>query len=475
MLFNSYEFVFIFLPLAVLGYQILNYFGYNTVMKVFLILISVGFYGFYNKTYVILLIGTILLNYFFSIFNKHLANRFEKKIVLIIGIIFNLFVLLYFKYYNFFVENINVIWKTSFDLHYVIMPLGISYVTFQQISYLVDCYNEKISEYSFLEYCVYVTFFPKISQGPIALANDFLPQLRYKTYYHVNWENISMGLYFFSVGLLKKVVLADTFGKAVTWGWSTNTITSVDAIIVMLSYTFQLYLDFSGYCDMASGIARMFNITLPLNFNAPYRATSVIDFWKRWHITLTKFLREYIYFPLGGSRKGKIRTYINILVIYLISGFWHGANWTFILWGVIHGTASILNRIFQKSWERCWIGLRWGITFIFINLSWIFFRADSVKAAIRMIENIVRFDTLTVSDELKNCFSFIENNAIHSDLAGVIMWIFLIGTLIGVLKIKPCLSKQFSPSLFRMLETVVFFSISVCSMAGVSTFLYFGF
>lgn len=369
MLFNSYVFILLFLPLTLLGYFGLNHFQKYRIANIWLILMSLWFYGYFNPKYLILIGGSILVNYSISKAINNSNNASAQRGLLTAGIIINLASIFYFKYFDFFIQNVNILFQQSFELQNIVLPLGISFFTFQQISYLVDSYRGETKEYSFLEYALFVSFFPQLVAGPIVLHNEMIPQFRDPARRRANAENFGKGIYIFAIGLFKKILIADTFGKAVAWGFSSvSELTSLEAFLVSLSYTFQLYFDFSGYCDMAIGIGNMFNVQLPINFNSPYKAVSIIDFWDRWHTSLTRFLRQYVYFPLGGSRKGKLRTYVNIMIVFLISGLWHGANWTFVLWGGIHGTANCLNRFGKKIWNKLGIVTQWVLTFMFVNL-----------------------------------------------------------------------------------------------------------
>ncbi len=272
----------------------------------------------------------------------------------------NIAVIFYFKYYDFFLENVNILFNRSFELKNIVLPLGISFFTFQQVSYLVDSYKGETKDYAFDEYMLFVSYFPQLIAGPIVLHGEVIPQFRSRKRRKFIPQNFSKGMYIFALGLFKKIILADTLGTAVTYGFGTiDTPGSLEALIVSVSYTFQLYFDFSGYCDMAIGIGSMFNIELPQNYNSPYKATSITEFWDRWHMSLTRFLKSYIYIPLGGNRKGKLRTYLNIMIVYLASGIWHGANWTFVLWGRLQGLFSCLNRVFKNTWKK-WGKLRNG-------------------------------------------------------------------------------------------------------------------
>ena len=312
----------------------------------FLIGMSLWFYGYNNVYYLAILVVSVLSNY--GIVTLMSRTKVEKKRLLLLwtGILLNIGILLYFKYYDFFIENINLCLKSSLPLLRLALPLGISFYTFQQVSYVIDAYRGDCKDYTFLEYAAYVTYFPQLVAGPIVYHSELIPQFRDLSKKKLCFTNISKGLYAFSLGLAKKVLIADTFSKVVTIGYgNVNELNTTSAVLVMICYSLQIYFDFSGYCDMAYGMAYMMNIKLPVNFNSPYKAVSLSDFWDRWHMTLTRFFTKYIYIPLGGNRKGNARTRLNILIVYLVSGFWHGANWTFILWGILHGIVSVFERI----------------------------------------------------------------------------------------------------------------------------------
>lgn len=387
MLFNSYIFIFAFLPVTLIGYFMIKKYEEDNLSRLFLLLMSLIFYGYFNKKYLIIISVSIIVNYSISIKIIKEYNSITKKIIMIIGIIFNLGLIFYFKYYDFFIENMNYIFNSSIVLKKIVLPLGISFFTFQQVSFIVDSYKGEAKGYSFLEYAVFVTFFPQLIAGPIVTHDEMIIQFRNPANNRFKNENFACGIYVFSVGIFKKVIIADTFGKAVNWGYGTiDTLTTLETLIVILSYTLQIYYDFSGYCDMASGISRMFNIELPINFNSPYKARTITEFWDRWHITLTRFLRKYVYFPLGGSKTGN--TYRNILIVFLISGIWHGANWTFIIWGLLHGIANVLTRKFNKYIDKMGKYISWFFTFVFINATWVIFRASSFSEAVNIFKRI---------------------------------------------------------------------------------------
>lgn len=401
MLFNSYSFIFLFFPIVLIIFFIIGRWGHDRAAIAWLIIASLFFYGWFNAAYLVLILGSVFFNYVLGmvLFRRSVS----RKILLIFGITVNSLVLVYFKYCNFFIENINSIVGSQFHFNYIILPLAISFFTFQQIAYLVDIYRGKAEQCSFLNYCLFITFFPKLIAGPIVRYKEFVPQLSESTLYRFNSEKLSVGLTIFFVGLFKKVVIADgvaVYADRVFFAAAGgNVITFFEAWGGALSYTFQLYFDFSGYTDMAIGLGGMFGILIPMNFYSPYKAVNIIDFWQRWHITLSRFLRDYLYIPLGGNRKGAIRQYINLMITMLIGGLWHGAGWTFVAWGALHGLFLIINhawRTFRKSFgqdtnrsTRLGRGLSQIITFAVVAIAWVFFRADSFDSGTGIIQGMI--------------------------------------------------------------------------------------
>lgn len=486
MLFNSYIFIFLFLPITLLGYYVLNHFNCR-ISNLFLIGMSLWFYGYFNPSYLLIICSSILGNYLLSKGMEHYEQDHKtKKLILILGICANIAVIFYFKYFDFFLENINALFQLSFELKHILLPLGISFFTFQQVSYLVDSYRGETKGYTFDEYALFVSYFPQLVAGPIVLHHEMIPQFRDSEKRLFMPQNFSKGLFIFALGLFKKVMIADTFGRAVSYGFdSIEILSSLEALLVSVSYTFQLYFDFSGYCDMAIGIGYLFNFELPQNFNSPYKAASITEFWDRWHMTLTRFLRTYIYIPLGGNRKGKLRTYINIMIVYLVSGLWHGANWTFILWGTLHGLLNCLNRLFQKSWNKLAYVIKWAVTFMAVNILWILFRADDIASAGLFLSRLFHFSDFHISEELYNCynlieFTFLEQKIPHLSffprhIPGFHLWLFILGGFLIVLFGKNSKELKFKPNVFTSVMTAVFLVWSIVSLAGISTFLYFNF
>lgn len=347
---------------------------------------SLWFYAYFNIKYLPIIVGSILVNYILYCLMERVSGR---KAVMAAGVLLNLSVLFYYKYYDFFAENINTVFGTDMLLNHVLLPLGISFFTFQQIGFLVDTYRGEAKGYAFLDYALFVTFFPQLIAGPIVTHKEMIPQFQDISVKKFNWDNFSAGIYGFVLGMTKKVLVADTFGAAVDWAFSNvDRLNGLAALLVMLSYMIQLYFDFSGYCDMARGIGKMFNVEIPVNFNSPYKAVDLVDFWKRWHITLSRFFTQYVYIPLGGSRKGRVRTYFNIFMIYFVSGIWHGAGWTYIIWGSLHASVYVINRIFQDKIRKIPHVITWLGTMTFFLLSLIFFRSESVSQAVLFLERL---------------------------------------------------------------------------------------
>ena len=405
MVFNSYLFILAFLPILLIAY-----FGANKIGprwgKFALIAGSALFYGYANLKALMLLAASVAVNYAFARLIQH-GRR--KKALLFLPVAVNAGLLLALKYANFAISNVNALLGAQIPLRNWILPVGISFFTFQQIAYLVSVQREEIRDCALMDYLAYILYFPKLLMGPLAEPTDFIEQLNDPERKKLNWEHLAEGIKMFSFGLFKKMVLADTFAAAVSWGFArAETATSMELILTMLSYTFEIYFDFSGYSDMAIGVSRMLNIELAMNFDSPYKALSIRDFWKRWHISLTKFLTKYIYIPLGGSRKGRAMTCLNTMIVFLISGLWHGANWTFLLWGALHGLLSILDRLFEKKESKLMETVRWTGTFACVNALWLLFRAPSVGAWFQMLKRILKFQSTAIGDGLIAAFELPE-------------------------------------------------------------------
>ncbi|MBC2736703.1 MAG: MBOAT family protein [Desulfobacteraceae bacterium] len=416
MLFNSTEFIFYFLPIVLSGFFLIGKLELYRLSVLWLIAASLFFYGWWNPAYLILIIFSISFNFAVGLLIK--KKHSKSTLYLICGILINLSLVGYFKYANFFVDNINHITGSYYHLNTIILPLGISFFTFQQIAYIVDVYKGKVVEHNFYNYALFVSFFPQLVAGPIVHHKELLPQFNIRTNFKIDLNNIGFGLTYFFIGLFKKIILADTLAlyatPVFTNAESGELITFFVAWSGAIAYTFQLYFDFSGYSDMAIGIAKLFNINLPLNFFSPYKSFNVIEFWNRWHITLSRFLREYVYIPLGGNRKGNIRRYLNLLITMFLCGLWHGAGWTFIIWGILHGFLLLINHFWRYTRKTFWLMNRESIyvgrsfsrfiTFNAVLILWVLFRANSFESAKNILQGMMGKNGFVLPAQILNIF-----------------------------------------------------------------------
>jgi alginate O-acetyltransferase complex protein AlgI len=404
MLFNSHLFIFLFLPIALLGFHLFARRVGARASRVWLIVASLCFYGWWNPVYLPLIGGSLLGNYVIGVRLARRADRGERRRALLaLGVSANLALLGWFKYANFFVDNLNLMVGGQFGLHPIVLPLAISFFTFQQIAYLVDAHRQGGAR-DLLDYALFVTFFPQLIAGPIVHHREMLPQFAEAGASGVRRANIEAGLTIFAIGLFKKVVLADRIAVHATPVFEAaalgQTPDGAAAGAAALAYTFQLYFDFSGYSDMAVGLGRMFGIRLPINFDSPYQAESLIDFWRRWHITLSRFLRDYLYIPLGGNQKGVPRRYANLFITMLLGGLWHGAGWTFLIWGALHGVYLLLNHALRALRPppqavngrpaRGFVAqtaARLGVL-LAVLVAWVFFRSADLATALRMLDGM---------------------------------------------------------------------------------------
>lgn len=416
MLFNSFEFVFLFLPITLIGFYWLGRQRKSIKHQLpiwWLIFASLIFYGRWNPLNLPLLIFSIVINYYLGyLLGNSLKRVTAKKTILGLGIIFNLGLICYFKYSYFIVNNVSQVVGGRLDWPSLVIPLAISFFTFQQLAYLVDAYKGETKEYDIRKYMLFVCFFPQLIAGPIVHHREILPQFETASIYKFSQKTLSIGLTVFIAGLFKKVILADRIAEYSNLAFAAASqgidLTFSEAWVGALGYTLQLYFDFSGYSDMAIGAAYMFGIRLPLNFNSPYKAISIVDFWRRWHITLSHFLRDYLYIPLGGSRKGELRRYTNLFITMLLGGLWHGAGWTFIFWGGLHGFYLVINHLYRSLRMKLghnlkndsWLlrGAGWSATFIAVVISWVFFKANSFEIATSILSSMFGFNGIELPE-----------------------------------------------------------------------------
>ena len=482
MLLNSHIFILLFFPFLVLAYFLCNKLDI-LAGKIILVIGSLIFYAYADWHMLFFLLPSVLCNYLFTYLISHAKWR---KIFLAVPVIVNVGLLLFFKYTNFVITNFNLLWKTEYELLQLLVPLGISFITFQQIAYLVTVYRGELERADVMDYLVYILYFPKLLMGPLAEPVDFIAQLNNPDTKKVNSDHMAQGLKMFSFGLFKKALLADTFAGAFAWGLENiDALTSMDCVLVMLAYTFEIYFDFSGYSDMAIGISRMLNITLPMNFDSPYKAVSIRDFWKRWHISLTKFFTKYLYIPLGGSRKGKIFTYVNTMIVFIVSGIWHGAGWAFILWGGGHGILSVFDRVFENVENKIIRPVRWFNTFLLVNILWLLFGLNSPGQWMQMLRNMFSFQDLTLSTGLADAFAipealFISSvlYTIHMSVYGIFglwMMIFLIVAFGICLLTENNYRKMSKISAGNMILAAIVLVWGILCLSTNSEFIYSGF
>ena len=524
MLFNSYIFIFLFLPLCLAGFYILQN-RQATLAKVWLTCFSLWFYGYFNQSYLLIMVCSILGNYLIHYFiAKQVGKKQISKKIMISGVILNLLVLFYFKYFDFFLENVNSLFGSSFPLKNILLPLGISFFTFQQISFLVDTYRGELKNVSFIDYALFVSFFPQLIAGPIVVHEEMIPQFNRigndSRSREEKLEIFAKGVYVFVLGLAKKVLIADTFGVAVDLAYSNvNAINGLESLITILFYSLQLYFDFSGYCDMAKGIAGMFGMRIANNFNSPYKASNIVEFWKRWHITLSRFFTKNIYIPLGGNRRGEGRMYLNYLIVFFLSGLWHGAGWNFILWGMMHGTWSVTTKWWLNCKKRTGV-IKKGLaivnvrsketadsdgiqnnkkcyktkvlkavscilTFVYVSIAWVYFRAFSVRQANILLMNVFNKPWALPGSGFTDAFNLGEFWYILKILKIATLpyaeyYIMVIFSVVAIVitffgKNIDELAAKFKPTVFNAALTAVLFIWCVVSLSGVSTFLYFNF
>lgn len=487
MLFNSYKYFAVFLPVTVIVYFLLNRRRATKAATAWLVLASLFFYSWWNVKYLALILASILVNFGTgSALAKRGAARHKeptRRAVLIAGILFNVTLLGYYKYVDFFIANITALTGVDLALQKIVLPLGISFFTFTQIAYLVDTYKEAAREYDFLNYALFVTFFPHLLAGPIIHHKEMMPQFASVRNKLPHYRNIALGLFLFCIGIFKKVIIADELAPVANVGFDgTNALTLVEAWVTSLSYTLQLYFDFSAYTDMALGAALLFNIKLPVNFNSPYKALDIADFWRRWHMTLSRFLRDYIYIPLGGNRRGDLRTYQNLMATFLIGGLWHGASWTFVFWGFLHGIATAIHRYWSRFNIKMPRLLAWFITFNFVNVAWVFFRARSWKNAVKVLRGMAGLNGVMLSEGASKKLGMLGQygitfgqfffTSIHQNIWFVV--IVLTGLCV-IIRNTNEMAKEFRPTKALLFLSAGMAVYAMLNMHKMSEFLYFNF
>ena len=505
--------------MVLLAFWLSNHLKLPSIQRLVLLAGSIIFYAWWNIYYLALLGGSILFNY---VLGRAISNQVvNSQKPLWFGIAVNLLALGYFKYANFFVDQINHAFSVSIPNAEILLPLAISFFTFQQIAYLVDCYRGNAKTSGLMTYALFVSFFPQLIAGPIVRSREMIPQLdKFGESMHGFFHHLGPGITIFLIGLFKKVYLADSLAVYATPIFTAAdqgaTVTFFEAWIGALAYTFQLYFDFSGYSDMAIGLARMFGLRLPVNFYSPYKARSIISFWRCWHITLSRFLKEYLYIPLGGNRRGTANQARNILITMLLGGLWHGAGWTFVIWGGLHGIYILINHGWTRIRTTIFPGitesnkayglLAGAVTFIAIVSAWVIFRAHTIEGAMHLLSSMYGLNGLsfpvdyaTMAPWLSSTFGWLgltfEGNQIIWELSKVELFALLClsavitfalpnsAQIFALLEHRPDRSDKlaqpgllsWSPNTAWISASIVLTLVSLDSMTQVSEFLYYQF
>lgn len=464
MLFNTYEFIFIYLPLVFFGFFWLAKHKGQKASAAYLVIASLCFYGYWDARYVPLLLLSIFFNFCIGRQIEH--SKAKKKSWLLAGIAGNLTLLGYYKYMGFFIATLNSLTGFNNDIPTIILPLGISFFTFTQTAYLIDAYRGETKGSSIINYMLFVTIFPHLIAGPIINWRDMLPQFLAKENYKLNYDNIARGLMFFIIGLFKKVVIADTIAVGVNRAYGVaDALSFYDAWFAAVGYTLQLYFDFSGYSEMAVGLALLFNIKLPFNFNSPYKSCSIIDFWRRWHMTLGAWVKNYLYIPLGGNRLGEVRKSFNLFVSMLLIGLWHGAGWTFVAWGALHGAFLLINHQWRRLGLALPKALAWLLTFLTVNFLWVLFRSPDFATAMQIISTMLDFN---------NIGSFSRSHGAWGT-RGIFNMTVIAFILVLIMPNTQTIVGRFRPRKRYLALAVVLMFTTMYYLSQISDFLYFQF
>ena len=488
MLFNSYIFLLLFLPLTILGYFGLNHFEKPALAKGFLLGMSLWFYGYFRPSYVIILITSVLVNYALHRFLRLPGKKNSlRKAVMILGVLLNIGTLGYFKYLDFIFQELNLIFHTDIPLLGILLPLGISFFTFQQLGFVIDSYRGETGNYSFLDYALFVSFFPQLVAGPIVTHEEMIPQFLDPSKKRFQSDNFAKGCVYFILGMSKKLLLADAFGRVVDYAWaSIDYLAPLDVVLATFSFYLQIYFDFSGYSDMAIGLGKMLNLDLPVNFDSPFKSITIAEYWKRWHLTLTRFFTKYVYFPLGGSRKGTARTYLNIFLVFLISGIWHGAGTGYILWGISGGVGLIFCRIFAKllaklQARKLGTACLWLINATYISVFLSIFRGESVSHGLQFFARLLPSVSAGVHGILADVpkvmfdFSGLLYGLQRMQTPFCIFFYFLAFFIALKMPNVREIASRIRYTALNAMGLAILFLLCLLSLSGVTTYIYFNF
>jgi alginate O-acetyltransferase complex protein AlgI len=473
MLFNSYGYLFLFLPIALLGYFALARF--SQLALTWLTAASLFFYAWWNPWHLPIIIGSMVFNFWMG---QQIISSHSKRRWMWLGIVGNLALLGAFKYTHFAVGVLNDLSGVTLnlpDIALLALPLGVSFFTFTQIAYLVDTARGEVRETHPVHYALFVTFFPHLLAGPILHHKEMMPQFADASARRFDIANFSRGLFLLSLGLGKKLLIADPLGEVANAGFANVAGLDFGGVwMTTLAYTFQLYFDFSGYTDMALGTALMFNIRLPINFDSPYLASNIQDFWRRWHITLSRFLRDYLYIPLGGNKSSDFRVGANIMMTFVLGGLWHGAGWTFIAWGALHGAALVVFRLWQHVGIRLPRIIAWACTLVFVHVAWVFFRAQTLSDAWLVVRRLIPDSWGMVTQAATNTLPAITIGLPGAaPSAGLIM--ITASAIVLIPRNSNVATARFAGSVWESALTATLLALGVLSLGQVSQFLYFNF
>lgn len=469
MIFSTYSFILIFLPIVFGVYFILNKFKQHTIAKIWLIIASLYFYGQGSPKFFPFFLGSIFGNYCVGTALGTLTQKGDKrqsKLLLLIGILANVALLGYYKYTDFFIENINFLTRANFALKHIVLPIGISFFTFQLIAFLVDSYRGETKEYNIIDYLLFITFFPQLIVGPIVHHKEMVTQFEDEKNLKLNWNNIALGLFVFAIGCAKKMLIADVLTtSAQSFFGTTDGFTFLNTWFYSLEYTISYYFDLSGYADMAIGLGLMFNIVIPQNFNSPYKATDFQEYWKRWHITLSRFLSTYIFRSVYKKENKWRNYYIATMVTFFVSGFWHGAGWNFVAWGILNGVLVCIAAYRNRQGKKSPYLLAFILNFILVIMTRVLFVSESFGYAFEVYKGMFNFGSLASTDFI----AFWNNNRkeIIVTLLGMGICFFAPNT--------SEISEKFKTNIPYLLYAAALLGVCLVTMDKVVNFLYFQF
>lgn len=476
MLFSSYEFVFAFLPITAVVYFALSKIKNPYPQRAFLAAASLFFYSYFEWSYFFIISASILVNFITAKISLGTKSEGAKKALFILSVIFNIALIGYYKYYDFTVDTINTVASTSIPLKGILIPLGISFFTFQQLSFQLRIRKASIQKLNFIDYTLFVSFFPQLIAGPIVLYDELVPQIEDDKKRFFNAENLASGFTVFTYGLFKKLIIADELALIVDNGYAASSpMGALPMWVTAFAYTFQIYFDFAGYSEMAIGLGKMFNYDLPVNFRTPLRSASITEMWQRWHITLGRTLAELVYIPLGGNKKGKLRKKVNLFIVFLVSGIWHGASWTFVLWGVAHGVARVIEDCCPKLPAKMPTFIRRALTLLYIVFAFVIFRATSIDQAFNIFRQMFTFSNLGLGN-----FSKLLTNGVFGvpNFAAIAIAFAAIAVCFAIM-LKEKSTTQFIEKLKltpkRAVITALMLAVSVLCMSRSAVFIYFNF